>query len=151
MWGCLRLARFGGARGNDPCPSAGTLASATRLRGQAECSAWSAAPIYPLASLPTVSRRLASAADRVSPSSSHNTRWCTGLNFCGRRNRVPRCDDDAPLREVTRPRLPGSRRKILITFWPVSISKSVAPWSRAHASESSSRSGHLQWTVATRR
>ena len=33
--------------------------------------------------------------------SSHNTRWCTGLHFCGRRNRVPRADVHDPLREVT--------------------------------------------------
>jgi len=33
--------------------------------------------------------------------SSHNTRWCKGLNFCGRRNRVPRADVHDPLREVT--------------------------------------------------
>ena len=54
-------------------------------------------------------RRLGPAADVV-PSkrrrcaklaSSHNTRWCKGLNFCGRRNRVPRADVHDPLREVT--------------------------------------------------
>ena len=47
---------------------------------------------------PTSSLRSAGAAPT---SEYHNTRWCTGLNFCGRRNRVPRADDVAPPREVT--------------------------------------------------
>jgi hypothetical protein len=38
--------------------------------------------------------------------SSHNTSWCKGPNFCARRNRVPRSDDDAPRRDVT-PGTPG--------------------------------------------
>ena len=37
--------------------------------------------------LPPMSPRSAGAAP-----TSDNTRWCKGLNFCGRRNRVPRSD-----------------------------------------------------------